>query len=399
MFLRIFTILLLISLLSCGGDVCFIRDLEVTVGECSCEDSYALTVNFIAEGSDSEYFELFSRNNMLVGHYKLADLPITIDKFEMSGLSDDYLKVRLNEDDECTKEIEFFPPDCKEETGDCLITALEVEVGECITEGIYSLDLFLEYENATNDFFDLFVRNGELIDYYKLSDLPLSLTKFETSGLEYDYLKICINDNLDCCKEIEFMPAICEETDCEISDLKVELGDCTSEKTYELTLNFEYDNATHSNFEVFIRNNERIANYPLSTLPLELDDFALSGKEYDFIKICMTDNPDCCKEVEFMPPSCEENECEIYDLVIEVKECTSDSTYNIVLDFEYENAGNEFFDVYIRQGILIDYFKLSDLPIEIIDFPISGEDYDYLKVCINDVPDCCKEDEFMPPEC
>jgi hypothetical protein len=99
--------------------------------------------------------------------------------------------------------------------------------------------------------------------------------------------------------------------------------------------------------------------------------------------------------------NCKNNtECTIYDLEVITGECNDDNTYNMTINFQYEAIGEqEFFDLYARNDELIGYFPLSSLPLTIINFPSSGEDYDFVKVCINDNPDCCKEIEWLPPNC
>lgn len=400
MLTRITTLMSILFLFSCGGggDTCFVRDLEVTVGECNCADAYSLTIDFVAEGSDSEYFDLFARNNVLIGHYKLSELPITIDKFEMSGLKDDYIKVRLNEDGDCIKEIEFSPPQCSE-TDSCYIEALEITSGECLLDSSYQLQIDFVAHNNENELVDVYVRNNQLIGTYNISELPISIDSFPSSAFAYDYIKVCINDNPDCCEEIEFLPPECIRGKCEVFNLTVDTGECTSESTYNLSLSFSHTNASNNFFEVFVRNDERIGQYSFSQNPLRITDFPLSSNNEDYIKVCVSDDPDCCQEIEFIPPVCDPGLCEVFDLEVELKECTSDSTYNLLLDFEYENPGNEYFDVYTRNGNHLGYYLLADLPIRLDDFKKGWSDYDYIKVCINDVPNCCTEIEFLSPDC
>ena len=71
----------------------------------------------------------------------------------------------------------------------------------------------------------------------------------------------------------------------------------------------------------------------------------------------------------------------------------------MTIDFEYENPGNDYFDVHVRDDVFIGFYSLSDLPITIEEFELSGYDYDYIKVCINDNADCCDEMEWEAPDC
>ena len=76
-------------------------------------------------------------------------------------------------------------------------------------------DEFVVLQPLGNDFFDVFVRNNEFIGFFPLAELPVTIEEFEMSGLDYDYVKVCINDNPDCCAEIEFMPPECTGGECE----------------------------------------------------------------------------------------------------------------------------------------------------------------------------------------
>ncbi len=296
----------------------------------------------------------------------------------------------------------FCLPGCRESNEDCAINSLSVDTGNCNTDGTYSLTLNFDHSNAGNDFFDLYVRGDLLLDFYSLSDLPLTLDNFQPSGLDYDFIKVCINDNPDCCREIEFMPPTCNtENNCSISGLEAAVGDCNMDGTYSLTLNFDVLEPENNFYEVFIRNNEYLGLYSLENhRPLIFAEFQPSGFDYDYIKVCINDNPDCCREIEFMPPDCSgNNACEVSNLVAEAGACTSAETYNLTIDFDHTNAGNDFFDIFIRNNVSLGFFPLSDLPLTLNDFNLSGFDYDYIKVCINDNPDCCREIEFMPPDC
>jgi len=390
---------ILLFLTSCGGgEDCDIRDIEVSIGDCNCEEHYALTLDFIYEDATSDYFTVYARNNKRVGNYKYNNLPVTIDKFELSGKDYDYIKICLDDDPECCEEFEFIPPNCETPVGDCGVFDIEVDVLECLEENKYKLKLNFETVDPGNDFFDLYIRNGELFGYYPIKDLPILIDNFSPSGKDYDYIKVCINDNDDCCIEAEFMPPSCEE-DCSISEITVEQGECTSKETYKLHLDFHYDNPTHSKFDIFVRNNEGIGSYPLAELPLTIKDFPISGKDYDFIKICMSDNPDCCKEIEFMSPICEEEECKIFDLEVEAGECLSEETYKLHLDFEYNGPSHTKFEVFLRNNESIGNYPLTDLLLTIKDVELSGKDYEYVKVCMSDDSDCCQEIEFKAPDC
>ena len=195
----------------------------------------------------------------------------------------------------------------------------------------------------------------------------------------------------------------CENnTECAIYDLEVITGDCNDDNTYNMTINFQYEEIGEQEyFDLYARNDELIGYFPLSSLPLTIINFPSSGEDYDFVKVCINDNPDCCKEIEWLPPNCigQGSNCEITSLDLVAGECNDDgSTYNLLLDFDFENTnGQEFFEIYFRDDVFYDYFQLSALPITINNFPSSGLENDFIKIVINDMPECSENIEWINP--
>lgn len=90
----------------------------------------------------------------------------------------------------------------------CSINNLSVLPGECNTDGAYELTIDFT-TNAPTDSFELLDRNDEPLGIFNISDLPIRISNFEPSGLEEDFIKVCISDDLDCCSEIGFAPQEC----------------------------------------------------------------------------------------------------------------------------------------------------------------------------------------------
>jgi len=195
----------------------------------------------------------------------------------------------------------------------------------------------------------------------------------------------------------------CENnTECTIYDLEVITGDCNDDNTYNMTINFQYEEIGELEFfDLYARNDELIGYFPLSSLPLTIINFPSSGENYDFVKVCINDNLDCCKEIEWLPPNCDGqvSNCVITSLDLVAGECNDDeSTYNLLLDFDFENInGQEFFEIYFRDDVFYDYFQLSALPITINNFPSSGLENDFIKIVINDMPECSENIEWISP--
>jgi hypothetical protein len=78
-------------------------------------------------------------------------------------------------------------------------------------------------------------------------------------------------------------------------------------------------------------------------------------------------------------------------------ECNNDGTYNFNLNFNYANINNDFFDIFTN-GELFGYYAFADLPINLENFPASGNAFDAIKVCQNDLPTYCETLEFAVPD-
>ena len=55
---------------------------------------------------------------------------------------------------------------------------------------------------------------------------------------------------------------------CDIFDLAVNIGDCTSDSTFKLSLDFQVANPSSDSFEVWTINNQYLGAYALADLPV-----------------------------------------------------------------------------------------------------------------------------------
>ena len=378
-------------------EACILSDLRIETGECTSDSTYKLSIHFKYENTGNDYFDVFTRNNQKIGSYKLKDLPISIDHFKRSGKDFDFIKIVIKDKPDCFLVAEFKPPICEERK--CSINELRTDIGECHSDGTYDLKINFNHHNAGNDYFNVYGRDAKLIGTYKLANLPVTIKNFKRSGNEHDFIKVVINDREDCFAVAEFKPPACEERKCSINELKTDVGECHSDGTYNLKINFNHHNAGNDYFNVYGRGGSLIGTYKLANLPVTINNFKRSGNEYDFIKVVINDRDDCFAVTDFKPPACEERKCAINDLRTDIGECTSDTTYNLTLNFNHQHAGNDYFDVFIRDNKRIGTYKLSQLPLTIKNFKLSGRDYEFIRVCINDQADCCKAIEFVAPNC
>lgn len=307
----------------------------------------------------------------------------------------------------CLLAILYFA--CQQEiphhSNECKISDLRIETGSCTGENTYKLHINFHHQNAGSEFFYVYIRDNKLIGTYKLADLPITIHDFKKSGKDYDYIKVVLKGREDCSLVKEFESPKCTNAnnrECTIRELKTDVGQCTSADLYKLTINFHHQNTGSEFFNVYVRDNKLVGTYKLTDLPVTIPGFKKSGKDFDYIKVVLKGREDCFLVKEFESPKCgisNNHECFIKELKTDTGHCTSDSTYNLLINFSHHNAGNAYFDLFTRNNQRIGTYKLADLPVTIKDFKKSGKEYDYIKIAINDRPDCFKAHEFRSPAC
>jgi hypothetical protein len=194
------------------------------------------------------------------------------------------------------------------------------------------------------------------------------------------------------------LPAARVEMACELFHLEVVKGDCTSDSTYSLTFDFEYQGVNGSKFDLWV-NGHFYGSYLYSALPVTLPHFPKSGGSKDWIKVCDQGTPGCCKTTEFTTKDCQGNQdCSISGLSVAIGDCTSDSTYELTIDFQVNHPGGSQFKLYAN-GVEWEDYNYADLPITIMDFPQSAGSHDWVKVCDKEIPGCCAIKEYKNPGC
>ncbi len=391
------------------GNPCGLSDLVVKTGDCTSDSTYEVWIDFkVVSPSNTTLFAVYA-NGTLMGQYPLTVLPLHLTNFPWNGGPNDVVKVCLVTPAGvlCCETKEFKVPDCLQ-TGPCEIYDLVADPGPCTSDSTYKLVLNFKVHNAGQAAKFGVWANGTLLGFYALSDLPLTIPNFPSDGGPNDVVKVCLitsntAGSVTCCATKEFKVPDCLQHPCDIYDIKVETGACNDDGTYEVWLNFKvnYPPSLSTHFGVWA-NGTLLGFFPLSQLPLYIPHFPTNGGPNDVIKVCLsnTGSIGCCETIEFKVPDCLSNEpCKVYDLVVQTGGCTSDSTYEVKIDFKTTHPGNDYFEVWAGNGHYLGYFKLSDLPLVIQKFPWGGGAVDVIKICINDNPNCCIVKEFKVPDC
>ncbi len=278
----------------------------------------------------------------------------------------------------------------------CPWSSITITPNDCNDDGSWTavLDMALIGPALNSGFV---VESANYLEDFSFSNLPVIIGPFPGNGEPWTFA-VYIPGTV-CQQSITILAPDCSNTgDCLFSSVIAEPHPCNADGQFLVDIEVQVNNPGALGYLVFADGQ---INGPFSyALPfVTLGPFAADGSTvYDFL-ILDLENPTCFGYAEVGPIDCSGN-CEIYDLVVETLDCNPDGTYNLIVDFNVANPGNDFFDVYGGpNNAFLGYFPIAELPVTITNFPASGNDFDRIKICINDNPDCCRVKEFPAPDC
>jgi hypothetical protein len=184
---------------------CEIGEIKYEKTQCK-EGEFYISFNF-AHHNNSECFTL-KGNGKDYGKFKYDSLPIKIGPLKGDCLTKYEFIFRDCANEKCARELNLGTVCCEQKGESCEISDLEVTPLECTGTNQYSVRINFKHKGTKGVGFDVFDRKGS-IGFYSYNDLPIVIENFKKSGLNYDFIKICENDNEKCCKAAEFEPLNC----------------------------------------------------------------------------------------------------------------------------------------------------------------------------------------------
>ncbi len=374
-----------------GGD-CEYWDFFAEAHPCNNDGLYFLDFEFNSENTGNDGFIVMA-NGTEYGPFGYGENFYTIGPLH-SGVVYEILIQDVNHPD-CNYWNEFGPIFCDD---NCHIYHLNAELSDCDDEGQFFVTLDFDFTNVGDDGFKV-VGNGNVYGFFNYNEVPVTLGPFEAGS--FDQMEFVVTDVQDpnCGDAVEIIVPNCEgNSDCSISDLIVDITDCQNDGTFYAVLEFEYSNTSNIGFRVD-GNGINYGLFSYDNVPVSIGPLIGNGTTpYEFVISDLNYN-DCHAAIEIGPIDCDTNgDCSIFDLVADPGNCHNDGTYNLWVNFEYQNVNNIYFDVYY-QGQIIDYFPLASLPVVIPHFQSNGEPGQEITICINDNPNCCATVTFDDPQC
>ena len=366
---------------------CHFEEVNVDPIACQGDSSYSIGINFIPVNPEAATFVVTS-GGINLGTFSYESLPIVIDSFPASGAFNDVLTIHDSEDSTCTAVVEFQALLCE----GCLIYDLVVETTPCDSNGQFFVDIDFLFQN-TGPMFQV-GGNGNIYGQFSYDELPITLGPFDGDTVTFYEFVVLDLENAFCLEGFELGLVDCI-TPCEIGPLTVDPLECSGTGTYDLFLDFETTNTGGLGFDVFA-GDDFVGFYLYGDLPVTVEDFPSSGNANDVITVCDNDNTDCCSTLEFPSLTCVDT-CDIFDLVVDVDECTSEVTFGAFINFEHMGFASNSVDVFANE-VFIGFFNIDSLPIYVAELPATGGGIN-VTVCANDQPDCCATVEIQSPEC
>jgi len=372
---------------------CMLSNPEATPSVCDANGGFTVDLDFEFENAGASFTVL--SNGTSYGTFFYAELPINLPGFVGDNATIYDLEIIDSNDQDCSLVTSVGPVDCPLP---CALTNLSVNPLSCTSNTTYSLTLGLEADNAGTGF-SVFATGGTFIGNFNYADLPLTLTDVEVDpGQVVETFTVCDLDHPNCCISFLFDTPNCVPPPCELSGLNVTSLGCDSVGMFGITLDMNHANNS-TQFSMYI-NGVPSGTYLYADLPLSLFNY-LDGDgitAYDF-SIQDFDNPDCVADFTLQPVDCIAQTCAISNIVVDPGACSTDSTYNMFLNFNFTSVGANGFDV-STNGAFIGNFNYSDLPLMIPNFPSgTAGTMQNIFICDIDNPDCCQEILFNAVDC
>ncbi len=359
---------------------------ELILDPSACENgSFNLIIDFDYSGNTNEFFDLFifDQLNEIVFEDFVAftELPLTI---SISNTESQYFVVSIfeNDNEACNIDGDFTNP-CYED-GDCVINSIDFGENPYCENGFIETDWFIFGENTSEVGYDIFI-NNEFIVFVQYNGTGPYNFDIEDPGTEYFTIKACDNDN--CCYTWEFMNPCFESESCFIGEITATTSDCNNDNQFSVTLDFEYDN-TSDQFTV-VGNGVDYGLFNYSNLPIIIDGLLGDcATEYEFI-VNDVNNNDCTNFTGLDPVCCEED-CELFDLILDVSECVQGS-FDLTINFEYSGTTNDFYDyiVYdqLNEIVAQGYAPFAQLPL-VLSITNTESQYFVVSIFENDNDGC-----------
>ncbi|NNE29265.1 MAG: hypothetical protein HKN16_06495, partial [Saprospiraceae bacterium] len=363
---------------------CVIDSMTVDVLDCTPNEVFWVVLDFVHDGDGTSFTLTGNGNNY--GTYNYSDLPIELGPFTGDSTTVYELVATDTQDADCSDFVEFGPNTCE-----CEVIDLVIETYECTDANLMDLEFSFEANNSGNDLWEAWMNDVYLGAYQYNADNNYTLSQVSVTENQDNIFTICVNDNADCCTEINFAP-ICPGP-CSITDLSVDPLPCTPNGVYDVEVDLtNVGPGTHFTLQ---GNGNFYGTFAYEDLPVQIGPF--TGDTGDIFELVATDLEltDCSDFVEFESQICDPSLCDIGLLEIEVFECLGTNAVDVEFVMFVDNPGNDLWEAWAGDIYLGSYPLNPDNYYSLSQVPVTAGQETTIEVCINDNPNCCSSFSFI----
>ncbi|MBK8955832.1 MAG: hypothetical protein IPM34_09765 [Saprospiraceae bacterium] len=179
---------------------------EMVRTDCLPDSTFKLKIKFNYRHVSDSFHLLI--NGIHDGTFAYNALPVTSGTLKADCRTIYTIKIIDQKDTSISLTRYLERPCCKPNLEPCKIFEVKASPLHCTGPGQYSLHLDFKYTGVINRYFEVYSGTG-LVGFYSFTDLPITIQDFKKSGRTFDYVKICENDNPNCCSVIEFRSIEC----------------------------------------------------------------------------------------------------------------------------------------------------------------------------------------------
>ncbi len=275
---------------NCVKPVCGFENIRFEISECNPNHGFNIILDFDTTGIPSETF-IVQRNNDLL-EFSYSELPVKLGPFQGG---DEYYKFKVYDavSSNCFTYVEIGKVICERQ---CNLSFGTIKFVECSGKEENDLILLIDSLQGSFNAFDIYF-GEDYLGFYKKDKLPLLLKvpyPYEADSVE---IRICVNDQNDCCYEVDLAVPDCSPVECNLSQLKLDTLECRND-SFWINLNFETADLDFSEFLLSIDGKE-ILRFSMNDLPLHIGPFPARSDHNYSIKVKSLLQADCVTEIVF----------------------------------------------------------------------------------------------------
>ena len=244
----------------------------------------------------------------------------------------------------------------------CDITNLTTTAQACDTNGNFDVEIDFDVtDSGTNNTFTI-TGNSNNYGTFNYNDLPITIADLAGDNTtNYEFVVTDTNDS-DCNASSNLGTVDCP--DCVVSNLTATAQTCQTDGTFDVLIDFDVtDPGTNNTFTV-TGNSNNYGTFNYNDLPITIADLAGDNvTNYQFV-VTDTNDSGCTASTALGLVDCPV--CSISNLTATAQACQTDGTFDVVIDFDVEDAAGTLFSVQ-GNGNTYGLFNYNSLPVTIPD--------------------------------